>query len=74
MTIDRCLCYNVLFEDLQEIATATRATSVAALQCEVEFGKNCRLCHPYVRRMLETHETTFNEIITEADEPALTKT
>lgn len=74
MTIDRCLCFNVRFEDLKEIAVATGAESVAALQHEIAFGANCELCHPYVRRMLKTGETAFHEIVTEADEPASSPT
>lgn len=73
MTIDRCLCFNVRFEDLKEIAAATGVPpgegGMAALQREVEFGKNCELCHPYVRRMLRTGETTFHEVIVEEEEP-----
>lgn len=63
MPIDRCYCYQQSFEDLKEIAEATGADSVAALQAHVTFGENCQLCHPYVRRMLETGETVFHEII-----------
>jgi len=63
MPIDRCYCYQQSFEDLKEIAEATGADSVAALQAHATFGENCQLCHPYVRRMLDTGETVFHEII-----------
>lgn len=74
MTIDRCLCYQVRFARLKPIAEATGAETVAALQDEAArrratFGQGCRLCHPYVRRMLRTGATTFHEVIEEADEP-----
>jgi len=68
MPIDRCYCYQQTFEDLKAIADATGADSVERLQAHVTFGENCQLCHPYVRRMLETGETVFHEVI--EDEPA----
>lgn len=70
MTIDRCLCYDQTFAALKEIAEREDACSVAVLQEHAAFGQNCALCHPYVRRMLRTGETVFDEIIREEDEPA----
>lgn len=65
MTIDRCYCYQKTFAELKAVAEATGAQTVEALQEHVAFGMNCRLCHPYVRRMFETGETVFHEIIEE---------
>lgn len=71
--IDRCLCFNVSFEDLKKVAVAFSATSIAELQEHCKFGRRCRLCHPYVRRMLRTGEVVFDRIITECDEPDRTR-
>ena len=68
MKIDRCYCFQQTFASLKAIADETGAQSVAALQEHVTFGQQCKLCHPYVRRMLRTGETVFHEIVTEADE------
>lgn len=65
--IDRCICYQELFSDLKRVADATGAGSVEALQQHVAFGLNCGMCRPYVRRMLDTGETVFHEIIREPD-------
>ena len=73
MTIDRCYCFQKTFAALKEVAEATGASTVAALQAHVEFGQNCKLCHPYTRRMLRTGQTVFHEIIEEADEPSTVK-
>ncbi|PSQ85079.1 MAG: (2Fe-2S)-binding protein [Bacteroidetes bacterium QS_1_65_9] len=70
MPIDRCYCYEVRFTRLKRVAEETEARSVEALQEHVTFGANCRLCHPYVRRMLRTGETVFEEVIRAEDEPA----
>lgn len=69
MRIDRCICFDRTFGELKEIAYSVSATSIAGLQEHVEFGRQCELCHPYVRRMLRTGETWFADILTEDDEP-----
>jgi bacterioferritin-associated ferredoxin len=70
MPIDRCYCYQQTFAALKTVAEATGAESVGELQAHVTFGENCELCHPYVRRMLNTGQTSFEEVIRAADEPA----
>lgn len=69
MTIDRCLCFDHPFADLANVAAETGAATVPALQEHAEFGQKCRLCHPYVRRMLRTGQTAFDEVVTADDEP-----
>lgn len=68
VNIDQCYCFQVTFADLQMTAARTGARSVEELQEHVEFGLQCRLCHPYIRRMLRTGRTSFDHIITAADE------
>ena len=70
MTIDRCVCFQVPFARLRAVADRSGARSVAALQQHALFGLRCRMCHPYVRRMLRTGEVVFHEIVTERDEPS----
>lgn len=70
MTIDRCLCFDWTFAELRDVARSSGAQTVGELQTHVTFGQKCRLCHPYVRRMLRTGETVFHEVVTDADEPA----
>ena len=69
MRIDRCACFQQTFAHLKKVAEAEGVTSVEELQRHVVFGLKCKLCHPYVRRMLRTGETVFGEIVREADEP-----
>lgn len=61
--IDRCVCYQKTFDALKQVAKETESTSVHMLQEHTDFGKNCRLCIPYVRQMLKTGETVFFEIM-----------
>lgn len=68
MTIDRCACFGKTFEELKAVAAANAARDAAALQRHAVFGRQCRLCLPYVRRMLRTGQTVFHAIVTDADE------
>lgn len=70
MTIDGCLCFGRTFAELRDVAERSGARTVAEVQEHVVFGQRCRLCHPYVRRMLRTGETVFHEVVTDTDEPA----
>ena len=68
LCIDRCVCFQVRFTDLNRLADASGAATVAVLQdaaaaAGTPFGQRCGLCHPYVRRMLATGETVFTEVI-----------
>ena len=61
--VDRCVCFQMTFAELQRVAQVHGATTLEGLQECAEFGLACRLCNPYVRRMLETGETTFSALI-----------
>lgn len=67
--IDRYVCFDEPFAKLVQIARSTNCTTIDALQEHVEFGRSCRLCHPYLRRALRTGEVVFRTIVTEDDEP-----
>jgi NAD(P)H-nitrite reductase large subunit len=67
--VDRCVCFDRPFVDLLHIARAKGLTTLEDLQEETEFGLACRICNPYVRRMLRTGQTTFDVLLSEADEP-----
>jgi bacterioferritin-associated ferredoxin len=66
--VTHCLCYNRSFAELKEIADTFDVSSIEKLQNHIDFGLNCKLCHPYIRRMLETGETRFDVI---QDDPTL---
>ncbi len=63
--VDHCVCFHRPFVDLLKIAKKTGAKTLEDLQEETQFGLACRLCNPYVRRMLVTGETSFEELIDE---------
>lgn len=63
MRIDRCVCFDVTFARLREVARRTDARTVPELQACVAFGQRCGRCRPYVARMLETGEVVFTQVI-----------
>ncbi len=67
MKIDRCVCFQVTFSTLKGVAREVSCSRLEELQRHITFGQNCKLCHPYVRRMLETGETTFSEVLAEEE-------
>jgi NAD(P)H-nitrite reductase large subunit len=67
--VDRCVCFKRPFTELLAIARKTGARTLEELQEETEFGLSCRLCNPYVRRMLVTGEEIFTELLEDAPPP-----
>jgi NAD(P)H-nitrite reductase large subunit len=61
--IDRCTCSDRTFADIAAVAKESGVVTFEELRDAADFGKRCRLCHPYVKRMLETGETVFTELI-----------
>lgn len=64
LTINLCVCRNIPFSNLLSDARR-QGWSLEDLVRLTGCGAGCGLCRPYLRRMLETGETTFREILTE---------
>lgn len=56
MSIDRCYCRRLLFQDLRKVADATGA-GLEQLGERTGCGTGCGLCLPYLRVMLATGKT-----------------
>lgn len=67
ITVDRCICQRHLFADLLPVARA-EAWTLADVMRETGCGDQCGLCRPYLRRMLETGETVFHEILNDGEQ------
>lgn len=55
--IDRCICRNITFKEILSLLEGEKDFNIA-LQ-KVQFGDKCKLCHPYIKKVLETNETFF---------------
>ncbi|MBN8568622.1 MAG: (2Fe-2S)-binding protein [Ignavibacteria bacterium] len=63
MLIDRCICFNVKFADVKKIMDDNGFNTLEEVQSVIDVSKNCKLCRPYLEKMLQTGETEFNYII-----------
>ena len=68
--MSRCICRNTAFAELLPRARANNWDLLALMQ-ETGCGAHCGLCRPYLRRMLRTGETAFNEILTDSEPEGL---
>jgi NAD(P)H-nitrite reductase large subunit len=57
--VDRCVCFNKTFKELKITAGLHGCTTIPELKKYVIFSENCKLCVPYIEKMLETGETEF---------------
>lgn len=64
LTITHCVCRNTPFVRLLPLARAG-AWTLDDLMRETGCGAGCGLCRPYLRRMLDSGQTVFHEILTE---------
>lgn len=64
ISVTACLCRRFPFERLLPIARE-RQWDLADVMRETGCGDQCGLCRPYLRRMLETGQTTFTELLSE---------
>jgi bacterioferritin-associated ferredoxin len=62
ITVSRCICRGVEFADLLPRARAAGWTLDDLIR-ETGCGAGCGLCRPYLRKMLETGETQFHELL-----------
>ena len=56
--VDRCICLNVTFEELQELHRKD-GLDFDALQDRTGCSTGCTMCEVYVRLMLDTGATRF---------------
>jgi bacterioferritin-associated ferredoxin len=62
--VTQCICRRFPFVRLLPLARAS-GWSLGDVTRETGCGGNCGLCRPYLRRMLETGETSFTELLSE---------
>jgi bacterioferritin-associated ferredoxin len=65
MKIDKCVCSNITFLEVKEIAENQNVKDIEGLLEAIEVAKNCKLCLPYLNEMLKTGQTEFRNLILE---------
>ena len=61
MTVSRCVCYDISFEELKERSKENNL-SFDELQQTTGCSTGCGMCEPYVRLMLNTGQTSFQPL------------
>ncbi len=57
--VNRCVCFNQPFENLKCLMELKNLKTFEELKREVVFGEKCKMCVPYVKKMIETGKTMF---------------
>lgn len=68
MSVNRCVCFNVYFKKLKEIAEEHSCSTIEELQEHIDFGLGCGMCCPYVGEMLRTGQIEFVPLSVKDDE------
>lgn len=57
--ITKCICYDTSFEEMKEIMKVNDFKTIEQLQQYKMVAGNCKLCLPYIKKMIETGKTIF---------------
>lgn len=59
MSVNRCICHQILFSELRAMAHDKGFTQIEDFQRESICSTKCKLCIPYIKRMLQEGITEF---------------
>jgi len=62
--VNKCVCNDITFEEMKNIMKENNLKSIEELIKIKSVASNCKLCLPYIKKMIETGNTKF-EIITD---------
>lgn len=68
MGVTRCVCHNVPFTTIAEMAK--RGMTFAQIQAETKCSTGCAMCEPYVRVVIRTGRT-FVPVLSQAQVDAV---
>ncbi|MBV6479218.1 MAG: hypothetical protein HGGPFJEG_01989 [Ignavibacteria bacterium] len=61
--INKCICYDTTFKEMISIMIKNNLKSIDELRNIKPVSLNCKLCLPYINKMIETGKTEFNETL-----------
>lgn len=61
--INKCVCFDTTFKEMKSIMKKYDLKNLNELRKVKEVGTNCKLCVPYIEKMISTGQTEFHEII-----------
>lgn len=63
INIDRCICFNTTFKEMKNIMLENNIKTLEELKKIKPVSLNCKICLPYIMKMIETGKTEFSEIL-----------
>ncbi|HQY20955.1 MAG TPA: (2Fe-2S)-binding protein [Ignavibacteria bacterium] len=60
--VKKCVCFNVTFLEMKNIMKEKGIDTIEELKEIKELAGNCKICVPYIKKMIQTGKTEF-EII-----------
>jgi len=60
----KCICFDTTFAEMKEIMKKNNINNIEELRHIKQIAANCKLCLPYIEKMIETGQTEF-EVITD---------
>lgn len=60
----KCICFDTTFKEMKEIMKKNNLNSIEELRDIKQIADNCKLCLPYIEKMIKTGQTEF-EVITD---------
>ncbi|WP_234572542.1 (2Fe-2S)-binding protein [Rhodohalobacter sp. 614A] len=63
MPVDRCICHKISFADIKRITESRGLTTLEQLRAEKICSTNCKLCGPYIKKLLQTGRTSFEPMV-----------
>lgn len=60
--VTRCICDDITFAEIKKISAQRGYVNVHQLADAQICANNCKMCIPYIHRMLKTGKTAFKEI------------
>lgn len=63
MPVTRCICHQINFSEVKKISEERGLSTVQELQVEKICSTNCKLCVPYIKKLLKTGRTAFQPVL-----------
>ncbi|MEO8666531.1 MAG: (2Fe-2S)-binding protein [Ignavibacteria bacterium] len=64
-SITKCICFDTTFKEMKKIMKENNLKTLEELREVKMVAVNCRLCVPYILKMINTGKTKFETIIEE---------
>lgn len=63
LNITKCICSDTTFEEMKKIMKERKINTLDELRAVIIVAANCRLCVPYINKMIETGKTKFHVLL-----------